>query len=189
MGTRSRTWIALSLICLKSSFDKILISLILASDPWTQLLVYSILLVSIGDCDDQLFPILAAAVNFMVGSIYKLCSMSFGYGRAVTTIEADEAAASSDFLQKKWKRKRERKKEKEQKTVYRFLLFLRVYSVCVAFPDLFLCSMYDTFRTHFCVQCMMLFRTYFCVWCMMLFQIYFCSQSDFGSFITDFPPY
>ena len=44
------------------------------------------MLVSIGDCDDQLFPfvlrgILAAAVNFMVGSIYyQLCSMSFGYG-------------------------------------------------------------------------------------------------------------
>ena len=78
--------------------------------------------------------------------------------RAVTTIEADEAAASSDFFSKKnqnkqtkktRKRNREREKEKEQKTIYRFLLFLRVYSVCVAFPDLFLCSMYDAFPDSF----------------------------------------
>ena len=69
--------------------------------------------------------------------------------RAVTTIEADEAAASSDFLPKKTKerkrekeREREREKErKEQKTRYRFLLFKRIYSVCDAFPDIFLCSM------------------------------------------------
>ena len=46
--------------------------------------------------------------------------------RAVTTIEADEAAASSDFLKKKEKkrmRERERERENEQKTRYRFLLF------------------------------------------------------------------
>ena len=51
--------------------------------------------------------------------------------RAVTTIEADEAAASSDFFSKKPQNKQtkkpereiEREKEKEQKTIYRFLLF------------------------------------------------------------------
>ena len=42
--------------------------------------------------------------------------------RAVTTIEADEATASSDFLNNK-KRKKKRENEKEQKARYRFLLF------------------------------------------------------------------
>ena len=83
-----------------------------------------------------------------------------GTYRAVTAIEADEAAASSEFLQKKKNRKRKSKRQ-----------------------DIDFCSSKGYIRY------VMPFRIYFCVRSRMLFRIYFCSQSDVISFITDFPPY
>ena len=102
--------------------------------------------------------------------LQRVCQ-AFGISnRAVTTIEADEAAASSDFLNnKKRKRKREREKERKKLKEQR--------------QDIDFCSSKGYIRY------VMPLRIYFCVRCKMLFQIYFCSQSDVGSFITDFPPY
>ena len=88
--------------------------------------------------------------------------------RAVTTNEADATAASSDFLKKKKTKKTKNKKTKEKER--------KRAKICSS-------------KGYITIRYVMPFGIYFCVRCKMLFRIYFCSQSDVGSFITDFPPY
>ena len=75
--------------------------------------------------------------------------------RAVTTIEADEAAASSDFLKKKTKekereRKKERKKAKDE------------ISISALLKGIFGMGLYMPFRIYFCVRCRMLLQSVGC---------------------------
>ena len=97
-----------------------------------------------------------------------LLLFTYLFTRAVTTIEADEAAASSDFLKKKQKQKNKKTKERERE---------RERKKKNKRQDIDFCSSKGYIRY------VMPFRIYFCVRCRMLFRIYFCSQSDVGSFL------
>ena len=83
--------------------------------------------------------------------------------RAVTTTEADEAAASSDFLKKKKTKEKERERKKKSKR-----------------QDIDFCSSKGYIRY------VMPFRIYFCVRCRMLLRIYFLLISRHISEITNY---
>ena len=92
--------------------------------------------------------------------------------RAVTTIEEDDFLKKTKKTQTNKQTKQNKEKERERKKKSKR-------------QDIDFCSS----KAKSYIRYVMPFRIYFCVRCRMLFRIYFCSQSNVGSFITDFQPY